>query len=210
MRPWRACAQMPARVRKIGRAMSTRPGKAGAPVDLLAPIEIAECAGKTDRDDVGFVRVGRRGLECRQPAHDLAALMIEPARRGRRVRTEAVLVDDQNRSIHNAVGKPRQRQGLEAGRAAQRQQAVSARGILQEFDDDSSCRRSCCRRPARRHGILPSGFCRRSVSFSSSGSAGVSVTRAGQAERVDRHARLAPERRGRRSSARRSFRLRAH
>src|SRR5262249_16038658 len=73
-----------------------------------------------------------------QPAEDLAALMGEPTRRVRQIRTKAALVNDENRGVHESVGKPRQRQRAIALASAHGQQPICARDILQKFDDDAA------------------------------------------------------------------------
>src|SRR3974390_2241739 len=88
------------------------------PINLLAPVEIAERAGQTDRYHVGFAGIGQLRLEGSEPAVDLAALMRQPFLRRRLAGPEAAVVDDKDRSIHDAVGKPRPRQSLVAVGAA--------------------------------------------------------------------------------------------
>src|SRR5262245_31074283 len=145
--PYRWCA--PSRVLGAGalesRFVGGKPfqpgdqsGIGGTPIDLLAPVEIAERARQPDRYDVGFVWVWRRAFEFRQTAEDLAALMREPARRMWQISTKAVFVNDENGRIHDAVGKSRERQRAVALGSAQGQQAVRASGILQKLDDDAA------------------------------------------------------------------------
>src|SRR5664280_3388411 len=108
------------------------------PFHRLAPVEIAERAGKPDRDEFGLARIGRRSLESGQCAVDLAALMLEPALRLHARVAETALVNHQYRGFGDAVGQPRQCERLEAGRAARRQQAVAAGYVSQELDDHAA------------------------------------------------------------------------
>src|SRR4029079_17167646 len=67
-----------------------------APVDLLAPVEIAERARQSDRDDIAFLWVGKSFFKSHQPARDLAALVREPAwRMRRRIRPETGFIKHQ-------------------------------------------------------------------------------------------------------------------
>ncbi len=167
------------------------------PFHRLAPVEIAERAAKPDRDDIGLARVGRRGLERGQRARDLAALVGEPALRMHAGIAEAAFVHDQDRGLADAVGQPRQRQRLEARPAARRQQALAARDLLQELDDHAAV---VDRRAVGQHEtghlaervLLP----QRVVLVERVG--GQHGDALAQAQHVDRHAHLAPERRGRR------------
>src|SRR5262245_58366056 len=145
--PYRWCA--PSRVlgaraieSRFAHAKTFQPGDqtgiGGAPVDLLAPVEIAQRTRQADRYDVCFVWVWRRVFELHQPTEDLATLMPEPARRMRQIRTKAALVNDENGRVHDAVGKPRQRQRAIAPAPAQGQQAIRTSDILQKLDDDAA------------------------------------------------------------------------
>src|SRR5262245_8205162 len=145
--PYRWCA--PSRVLGAGALESwfvlgkpfqpgDQSGIGGTPIDLLAPVEIADRARQADRHDIGFVWIWRQVFELRQAAEDLASLMSKPARRMRQIRTKAALINDENGRIHDAVGKSRERQCAIALPPAQRQQAIRASNILQKLDDDAA------------------------------------------------------------------------
>src|SRR5690242_7861120 len=67
---------------------------------------------------------------------NLAALMVEPAWRMRQVGTEAGLVNDQDRGIHDAVGQSSLREHAIALGSVQSQQAIGSGNLLQELNDD--------------------------------------------------------------------------
>ena len=86
---------------------------------------------------------------------NLAALMLEPARRMRQVRAEAGFVNDQDRCIHDAVREPclREHPVAFAARAAG-SRPVSAGDILQILDDDPAVVDRAAVMRSTRHGIF--------------------------------------------------------
>src|SRR5262249_31472986 len=62
----------------------------------------------------------------------------EPARRMRQLATKTGFVNDQDRRVHNAVGKPRQCERPITLPSAHRQQPVRAGDILQILDDNAA------------------------------------------------------------------------
>src|SRR4029453_3432457 len=202
--PYRWCA--PSRVLGAGaiesRLALAKPfqprdqtGMGGTPVDLLSPIEIAECTRQADRYDVCFARVWRRTFELCQPAEDLAALMGEPARRMRQIGTKAALENHENGGIHGPVGKPRQRQRAIALASAQGQQTIRASDILQKLDDDTAVINRAVVGQDEKKYLAERVLLSQRIAL---------VKRVGghdrnalvQAQHVDRHANLAPEWRG--------------
>ena len=74
--------------------------------------------------------------------------MREPAFRRRLIRAEAAVVNDQDRSVQEAVGEPRARERLEAGLAVRRQQAVGPGDIKPTPTGQLILDAACGRMPA--------------------------------------------------------------
>ena len=134
-----------------------------APAFAEAEVAIAERAGDRDLADIGRAgERGRRGLERRQPARDLAGLVLDPFRLVALGRAKAPLVDLQDRRIQDAVGERLQ---------AQRRKARLASFGMMRPPPARWSRYSRITRESNRVlpssstsvGILPIGFCWRTV-----------------------------------------------
>jgi len=127
-------------------------------------VAIAERTGKRDLADIRRGTERRRGgFERRESARDLSSLEIDPFRFMPLGRPPASLVNQQDRRIHDAVGQRLQAQGGKTCARLSWNDAATAGAVIEIFQDNAESNRTVPSSNTNA-GILPSGFCCRTLS----------------------------------------------